>query len=40
MVGVVVGGAVKNVMAIATGTADGLGMGLIARAELITRGLA
>jgi glycerol-3-phosphate dehydrogenase (NAD(P)+) len=40
MVGVEVGGAVKNVMAIATGTADGLGLGLNARAALITRGLA
>jgi glycerol-3-phosphate dehydrogenase (NAD(P)+) len=40
LVGVEVGGAVKNVMAIATGTADGLGMGLNARAALITRGLA
>jgi len=40
MVGVEVGGAVKNVMAIATGIADGLGLGLNARAALITRGLA
>lgn len=40
LVGVEVGGAVKNVMAIATGTSDGLGMGLNARAALITRGLA
>lgn len=39
-VGVEVGGAVKNVMAIATGIADGLGLGLNARAALITRGLA
>ncbi len=38
--GVEVGGAVKNVMAIATGVADGLGLGLNARAALITRGLA
>jgi glycerol-3-phosphate dehydrogenase (NAD(P)+) len=38
--GVEVGGAVKNVMAIATGIADGLGLGLNARAALITRGLA
>jgi glycerol-3-phosphate dehydrogenase (NAD(P)+) len=38
--GVEVGGAVKNVLAIATGTADGLGLGLNARAALITRGLA
>ena len=40
VVGVEVGGAVKNVLAIATGTADGLGLGLNARAALITRGLA
>lgn len=40
LVGVEVGGAVKNVMAIATGVADGLGFGLNARAALITRGLA
>ncbi|MEO9384368.1 NAD(P)H-dependent glycerol-3-phosphate dehydrogenase [Chromobacterium phragmitis] len=40
LVGVEVGGAVKNVMAIATGVADGLGCGLNARAALITRGLA
>jgi len=39
-VGVEVGGAVKNVMAIATGIADGLNLGLNARAALITRGLA
>ena len=39
-VGVEVGAAVKNVMAIATGIADGLGLGLNARAALITRGLA
>ena len=39
-VGVEVGGAVKNVMAIATGIADGLHLGLNARAALITRGLA
>jgi glycerol-3-phosphate dehydrogenase (NAD(P)+) len=39
-VGVEVGGAVKNVLAIATGIADGLGLGLNARAALITRGLA
>ena len=38
--GVEVGGAVKNVMAIATGIADGLGLGHNARAALITRGLA
>ncbi|BDT56966.1 glycerol-3-phosphate dehydrogenase [NAD(P)+] [Massilia varians] len=40
MVGVEVGGAVKNVMAIATGVSDGLNLGLNARAALITRGLA
>lgn len=40
VVGVEVGGAVKNVMAIATGLCDGLRLGLNARAALITRGLA
>ena len=40
LVGVEVGGAVKNVLAIATGACDGLGLGLNARAALITRGLA
>lgn len=40
VVGVEVGGAVKNVLAIATGLADGLQLGLNARAALITRGLA
>jgi glycerol-3-phosphate dehydrogenase (NAD(P)+) len=39
VVGVEVGGAVKNVLAIATGLCDGLGLGLNARAALITRGL-
>ena len=39
-IGVEVGGAVKNVMAIATGVCDGLQAGLNARAALITRGLA
>ena len=39
IVGVEVGGAVKNVLAIATGLADGLQLGLNARAALITRGL-
>ena len=34
------GGAVKNVLAIATGLCDGLALGLNARAALITRGLA
>lgn len=38
--GVEVGGGVKNIMAIATGVCDGLGLGLNARAALITRGLA
>ena len=38
--GVEVGGAVKNVLAIATGLCDGLTLGLNARAALITRGLA
>ena len=37
--GVEVGGAVKNVLAIATGLCDGLGLGSNARAALITRGL-
>ena len=40
IVGVEVGGADKNVLAIATGLCDGLGLGLNARAALITRGLA
>lgn len=40
LIGVEVGGAVKNVLAIATGVADGLGLGMNARAALITRGLA
>ena len=40
LVGVEVGGAVKNVMAIAAGISDGLGLGYNARAALITRGLA
>ena len=39
VVGVEVGGAVKNVLAIATGLCDGLQLGLNARAALITRGL-
>jgi glycerol-3-phosphate dehydrogenase (NAD(P)+) len=38
--GVEVGGAMKNVLAIATGLCDGLSLGLNARAALITRGLA
>ncbi|WP_456372993.1 NAD(P)H-dependent glycerol-3-phosphate dehydrogenase [Thiolapillus sp.] len=40
IVGVQVGGAAKNVMAIAAGMSDGLGFGANARAALITRGLA
>lgn len=40
VIGVEVGGAVKNVLAIAAGIADGLGFGHNARAALITRGLA
>ncbi|MES2785943.1 MAG: NAD(P)H-dependent glycerol-3-phosphate dehydrogenase [Pseudomonadota bacterium] len=40
LIGVEVGGAVKNVLAIATGLCDGLELGLNARAALITRGLA
>lgn len=40
VVGVEVGGAVKNVLAIATGIADGLSLGHNARAALMTRGLA
>ena len=39
MVGVELGGAVKNVIAIAAGVIDGLGLGLNTRAALITRGL-
>lgn len=39
ILGVELGGALKNVIAIASGTADGLGLGLNARAALITRGL-
>jgi glycerol-3-phosphate dehydrogenase (NAD(P)+) len=39
LIGVEVGGAVKNILAIATGIIDGLGLGLNARAALITRGL-
>lgn len=40
LIGVEVGGAVKNVLAIATGVCDGLGLGLNSRAALMTRGLA
>lgn len=40
LLGVELGGAIKNVLAIATGISDGLGLGANARAALITRGLA
>jgi glycerol-3-phosphate dehydrogenase (NAD(P)+) len=40
LIGVEIGGAVKNILAIATGACDGLQLGLNARAALITRGLA
>lgn len=40
VIGVELGGALKNVIAIAVGTCDGLGLGLNARAALMTRGLA
>lgn len=40
VLGVELGGALKNVLAIAAGTSDGLGFGANARAALITRGLA
>ena len=40
LTGVEISGAVKNIMAIAAGISDGLGLGLNARAALITRGLA
>jgi glycerol-3-phosphate dehydrogenase (NAD(P)+) len=39
MCGAELGGAMKNVLAVATGVADGMGLGLNARAGLITRGL-
>ncbi|MFO8085655.1 MAG: NAD(P)H-dependent glycerol-3-phosphate dehydrogenase [Desulfobacterales bacterium] len=39
MIGVELGGAIKNVIAIASGIIDGLGLGLNTRAALITRGL-
>ena len=39
LVGVEIGGALKNVIAIATGISDGLGLGFNTRAALITRGL-
>lgn len=40
IIGVEIGGAVKNVLAVAAGIADGLGLGANTRAALITRGLA
>jgi glycerol-3-phosphate dehydrogenase (NAD(P)+) len=40
MIGVEIGGAVKNILAIATGMSDGLGHGANARVALVTRGLA
>lgn len=40
VIGVQVGGATKNVIAIASGACEGLGFGLNARASIITRGLA
>lgn len=40
MIGVEIGGSAKNVMAIAVGIADGMGLGANTRAALITRGLA
>jgi glycerol-3-phosphate dehydrogenase (NAD(P)+) len=40
VIGVEIGGAAKNVLAIAAGICDGLALGLNARAALITRGLA
>ncbi|MBW2253972.1 MAG: NAD(P)-dependent glycerol-3-phosphate dehydrogenase [Deltaproteobacteria bacterium] len=40
VVGVCAGGSLKNVMAIACGVSDGIGLGLNARAAIITRGLA
>lgn len=40
LVGCEIGGAIKNVIAIAAGVSDGMGFGLNARAALITRGLA
>lgn len=40
VIGVELGGALKNVMAVAAGMSDGLGLGFNSRAALITRGLA
>lgn len=40
VIGVEIGGAVKNVMAVAAGICDGLGLGCNARAALLTRGMA
>jgi glycerol-3-phosphate dehydrogenase (NAD(P)+) len=40
LIGVELGGALKNVMAVATGIAEGVGLGFNSRAALITRGLA
>lgn len=40
VIGVELGGALKNVMAVATGIGEGLGLGFNSRAALITRGLA
>lgn len=40
VIGVEIGGALKNVIAIASGISDGIGLGFNARASLITRGLA
>ena len=40
LVGVELGGSLKNVMAVATGIVEGLGLGFNSRAALITRGLA
>jgi glycerol-3-phosphate dehydrogenase (NAD(P)+) len=40
VIGVELGGALKNVMAVATGVAEGVGLGFNSRAALITRGLA
>lgn len=39
LIGVQLGGAIKNILAIAAGVSDGLGMGCSARAALLTRGL-